>query len=296
MVVIYGWLKVNGADESKNPLAEYKIDKVSTKLSGVTKINRSPAIPAQSVEYFDKEDVKKDRQDFWRGDNPLLIQLTRQLKRINKSCEKIAENIFKDNNYIDPQFELYSKPEDILLLMNRVFNEMLIHSESKKAFDLLKSDIDKAPNEGVAPQTWDGVLRSIDVCRENEVFYFFETMFESFRYDQLTKSDKKKVVKRFIEHLQNLLNQQQSMTNLLFITNLIIKGSKGLGAEEYLISEGKRIFDDLIDFWRINVHYYQEQNSDQKKKTKGIDFYRDYIRQTEYYNQELRKIIEDLLI
>jgi hypothetical protein len=199
--IVYGWLSLND-DHMENPLAKFKVDKVSRQMSALKKISRAPAIlpkEAKETKSFDPVGQK----DFLQADNPLLIQLTRQLQRINKSCEKVAEDIFQDNNYIDPQFELYGNPEKILKMMGRVFNEMLVHKESLKAFTLLKSDIEKSPEDGVAPATWDKVLRNIDVCRENEIFYFFETLFESFRYDHIASSDKKKIVKTFIMRLKD---------------------------------------------------------------------------------------------
>ena len=70
-------------------------------------------------------------------------------------------------------------------------------------------------------------------------YFTFETMFESFRLEHFGKSEKRKVIQYFIQHLAKLLNHQQSMTNLLFITNLVIKSARSLSVDEYIISEGK---------------------------------------------------------
>ena len=160
----------------------------------------------------------------------------------------------------------------------------------------LKLDIKNTKIQGDAPSIWDGVLKNIDVCRENEVFYFFETMFESFRLEHFGKSEKRKVIQYFIQHLAKLLNHQQSMTNLLFITNLVIKSARSLSVDEYIISEGKKFLMIWSTFGESMFTIIKSKIMSQKKKAKGIDFYRDYIRQTEYYNQELRKVIEDLLL
>lgn len=287
-------MKLNGRNELEKSFAHFKSDKISVKVSSLDKIKRSPAIPDRLSRYSERKQINPNNLQIKA--NPLLNQLTKRLEAINKNCQILAEGIFKDNNYIDPNYKLYRNPDGVLSVMRKVFDEMLIQYESKEAFSLLKLDIKNTKIQGDAPSIWDGVLKNIDVCRENEVFYFFETMFESFRLEHFGKSKKRKVIQYFIQHLAKLLNHQQSMTNLLFITNLVIKSARSLSVDEYIISEGKKIFDDLVDFWRINAHYYQEQNNGQKKKAKGIDFYRDYIRQTEYYNQELRKVIEDLLL
>lgn len=266
------------------------VDKVIKKDASVKKAIRKPAIPE-----VEQPLLKDARKDTWTADNLLLINLTRQLQELNKGCEGVAEQIFQDNNYIDPQFEMYGDAERVKGKIDRVFKEMLLQVKAKKAFDILKTSIDNSQEGSVAPKAWDKALKNLDVCRENEIFYFFETMFESFRYDQLSEKEKTDVISYFLKNINGLLGQQQTMSNLLFITNLVIKSTRAISAEEYLINDAKRIFDDLVDFWRINVSFYQEQEGEGKDKKLGVDFYRDYIRQSEYYHQELNKIIEELL-
>lgn len=275
---------------------EFRLDKVELKQSAASKAP-SQVTPEPEISKGVAED--ENRQDFLNSKNLFLIQLTRQLKKINENCELVAEKIFEDNNYIDPQYKLYKRPDQVIQKIDRVFHEMLLQNKSKQAFDLLKQDIERAGNEGVAPQTWTEALRHIDVCRENEVFYFFETMFESLRYKQVKAAERRKVITHFLGKVKLLLAQQQTMSNLLFVTNLVIKSTKLLPVEDYIKGEAKRLFDDLIDYWRVNTHYYQENRGSKQKQeasTLEVDFYRDYFRQTEYYHQELNKLLEEVLL
>lgn len=292
--IFFRWSRFH-SPAPETAFSQFRVDKVGLRLASSEKQKRAPAVPIESESDLISEPLLEKREDILNPKNLFLIQLTKQLKKLNENCEVIAEDIFTDNNYIDPQFELYKKPGAIILKIDRVFREMLLQNKSKQAFEILKEGIENASSEGIAPNIWGEALRYIDVCRENEVFYFFETLFESFRYNNLKSVDRIVVIKHFLANVQTLLSQQQTMSNLLFVTNLVIKSTKALEVEEYIRSEAKRLFDDLIDYWRVNTHYYQE-NSEGKKKILENDFYKDYFRQTEYYHQELNRLLEEVLL
>lgn len=273
-------LKSLPLDKDKN------VDKVKKRQAAIDKFEDIP-ITEPKNEYFQELDEN----------NLFLIRLTKELQKINDSCEAIAKDIFSDKNYIDPNFDLYHDKANIMAKIDRVFQEMLFQKKSKEAFNILKKSVEEYPREGASPESWDQALKAINACRENEIFYFFETLFESFRLENLSQEDIAETNRFLLLNIKRLMAQQHSMSNLLFVTNIIMKSAKSFSQDSYSVNETKRLFEKLVDFWRVNSHYYQENSrSGDKKRNLDIDFYRDYIQQADYFREELSKLVEDLLL
>ena len=83
------------------------------KVSSLDKIKRSPAIPDRLSRYSERKQINPNNLQIKA--NPLLNQLTKRLEAINKNCQILAEGIFKDNNYIDPNYKLYRNPDGVFI-------------------------------------------------------------------------------------------------------------------------------------------------------------------------------------
>ncbi|MGB0452224.1 MAG: hypothetical protein ACPGJV_00810 [Bacteriovoracaceae bacterium] len=207
------------------------------------------------------------------------------LKSENVQCLKDIERIFADQNYIDPEYKMYSNFETMIETLDDVMEKVLINKTSKRSFLELKKDFNSKSEKNLIDPSWKNLLSNIDVCRENEIFYFLETIFEASTIHKWTEEQRELLLQKLFLGSLQILKDQHTLSNILLVSNILKQGLRYLSKDEYLQSEAEALFDDFIRQWNYFGSFSKDESPD-------LQYFRNYFSDAEYYASEVKALFE----
>lgn len=218
-----------------------------------------------------------------------LVKWGEFFTKADQKCKELAAEHFSDKLLTEPQSDFYKDPEAVLEKLSLAFREGLDRQKSRGFFDLLQIEVQNCDEKNIKKML--SLFGDADICREYEVFYFVENVFEATNFYKYSYEQLNQMQGLIFQSLYSLLKDQKTIENSLFVLSILRKvpASWRLMRDDYLLKEIDDYYQEVLDLWKnYGTDYWTEGD------TGSCDYFQDYFIEVEIINSRIEEFLNDL--